>query len=82
MAYKLKYPKCVTLLRGNHESKIITTHFNFREECLKKYDNEIYEMFITLFYNLPICAVIDQTYFAVHAGISPELQSLSKLISM
>jgi serine/threonine-protein phosphatase 2B catalytic subunit len=44
LLYSLKvcYPKNVFLLRGNHECLQLTTHFNFREECLAKFDQEIY----------------------------------------
>ena len=38
----------------------------------------MYEKFMDLFCKLPLCAVIDQTYFAVHGGISPEISSISK----
>ena len=31
-----------------------------------------------LFDFLPICAIIDRMYFAVHAGISPETSLISK----
>lgn len=30
LAYKSKYPQSVHLLRGNHESRMMTTNFNFR----------------------------------------------------
>ena len=38
MILKIKYPKYVWMLRGNHESRQMTTFFNFRDECLFKYD--------------------------------------------
>jgi len=31
-----------------------------------------------MFCKLPLCAVVDQSYFAVHGGISPEIGSISK----
>ena len=34
---KLNYPKSVVMLRGNHESRIMTSHYTFREEVLEKY---------------------------------------------
>ena len=45
LCLKLKYPGHITLLRGNHESRAMTEHFTFREEVLRKYDDDesVYE---------------------------------------
>merc|ERR1712176_1498332 len=37
-ALKIKYPKRIRMLRGNHECRQMTAHFNFRDECEFKYD--------------------------------------------
>ena len=34
LALKVKYPQNIHLLRGNHESRLLTSNFNFREECI------------------------------------------------
>lgn len=79
LAFKLCYPKRVHLLRGNHECRQMTSAFNFRSECLYKYDQEIYEAFMGLFAALPLAAVINGKFLAVHGGLSPDLNTLADI---
>lgn len=44
VAFKLSFAKEVILLWGPHETKIMTQHYNFKEECTGKYGEDIYEM--------------------------------------
>ena len=48
-ALKLTHPSKVLLLRGNHECRQLTTHFTFRDECISKYDEELYELILESF---------------------------------
>lgn len=82
LAMKLQYPYCVFLLRGNHESRSVTNTYGFRHECLVKYDQEIFESFMELFLELPLAAIINETYFVVHGGLSPSLNSPKELVDM
>ena len=43
------YPQDVYLLRGNHETRGMTNDFNFREECIEKYDQELYDLVMDAF---------------------------------
>lgn len=54
----------------------MTSFFNFRAECLYKYDQEIYEKFMESFDLFPLAAIINGKFLAVHGGISPDLKSV------
>lgn len=75
-ALKLNYPESLLLLRGNHECRNMTQHFTFREEAINKYDEEVYNLTMEVFDALPLAAVVNKKYLAVHGGISPELKKL------
>ena len=78
---KLAFPKEVTMLRGNHESVAMTEHFTFREEVLKKYDNDesVFDTFISVFEAMPIAADVNGDYLCMHGGISPELATVDDI---
>ena len=59
-ALKLKYPKEVILLRGNHETREMTETFNFRKQCLLYWDDiEVYESIMEMFDLLPLACVVN-----------------------
>ncbi|KAL8270594.1 hypothetical protein Esti_005493 [Eimeria stiedai] len=78
-AIKLNHPSRVWLLRGNHECRQMTSFFNFRDECECKYDMSVYYAFMEAFDALPLAAVINGKFLAVHGGLSPELKVLSQI---
>ena len=76
---KISYPGTIIMLRGNHESRQMTTMFNFRQECVYKYDLEVYEAVMRSFDMMPIACVMNSSFLAVHGGISPELRTISDI---
>lgn len=72
-ALKINYPARVFLLRGNHESRSMTSFFNFRHEVLAKFDEQLYESFMDCFDHLPLACVVGQRYLVIHGGLSPLL---------
>jgi serine/threonine-protein phosphatase PP1 catalytic subunit len=82
LALKVKFPKNVWLLRGNHETRDICRQYGFFEECTARYPQSMWERFNDVFLWLPIAAVISERIFCVHGGISPDLTNLSQISTL
>ena len=76
---KIVYPNSVFLLRGNHENPEINRVFGFYSECQKKVDLDSWNRICKVFEYLPFAAVIDNVYFCVHGGLSPDLKTLDQI---
>ncbi|CAK4076850.1 unnamed protein product [Aphanomyces euteiches] len=82
LAYKIKFPLYVHLLRGNHECRSVSTHYGFREECWRKYGLLVYSRMISCFESMPLAATIETDYgvlLALHGGLSPEIQTIDEI---
>lgn len=79
IAYKVKYPDMIHLLRGNHESMSVTRMYGFYDECKRRYSISLWRDFCTMFNYLPIAAVIDERIMVMHGGLSPDLIHLSQI---
>ena len=79
---KLRFPECVYLLRGNHESQEVCETYGFKGEVAKRMPKGSFKRFVSSFKYLPIAAVINGQIFCVHAGISSELGNVKDLAKM
>ncbi|KAL6450306.1 PPG1 Serine/threonine-protein phosphatase PP2A-like PPG1 [Candida maltosa Xu316] len=81
LVLKLRYPERVFLIRGNHESRTITTNYGFYTEVLNKYQGsaDVWTYITDLFDYLPLGATIDGKIFACHGGLSPSCQQLDQI---
>jgi diadenosine tetraphosphatase ApaH/serine/threonine PP2A family protein phosphatase len=77
-ALKCKFPQHIYLLRGNHETQVISQSYGFLTECQKKFSPILFTEFNVVWTALPIAAVLNDTIFCVHGGISPCLKTLDQ----
>jgi len=79
LAYKVKYPSNLFLLRGNHECASINRIYGFYDECKRRYNIKLWKIFTDCFNCLPLAAIVDSTIFCVHGGLSPDLDHLGEI---
>lgn len=73
-ALKLKFPKHVYILRGNHECQYVAEDYGFYKECTSRFTAKLWPIVIRTFNYLPVIAIIEEKVFCCHSGMSPNIQ--------
>mmetsp|Transcript_34977 Transcript_34977/g.45106 ORF Transcript_34977/g.45106 Transcript_34977/m.45106 type:complete len:329 (+) Transcript_34977:104-1090(+) len=79
LCYKLIYQETFFLLRGNHECSTLNRIYGFFDECKRRYNVRLWRIFGDCFNCMPVAAVVGDKIFCTHGGLSPELESLSRI---
>ena len=82
MCFKLKYPECVFLLRGNHECASLNRIYGFYDECKRRYSVKLWRIFADAFNCMPVVAVVEDKIICMHGGLSPDLEHLSQIFDI
>jgi diadenosine tetraphosphatase ApaH/serine/threonine PP2A family protein phosphatase len=82
---KLKFPKQIILLRGNHEDRHVNKYLGLGDECAKRLGedindpNSVFAKINDAFDQMPLAAIINdkqQKILCVHGGIGPTIQDI------
>ncbi|KVI09581.1 hypothetical protein Ccrd_012034 [Cynara cardunculus var. scolymus] len=79
LAYKIKYPNNIFLLRGNHECASINRVYGFYDECKRRFNVKLWKIFSDCFNCLPVAALISEKILCMHGGLSPDLNHLDQI---
>jgi len=79
LAYKIKYPDKIFLLRGNHECASLNRIYGFYHECKHRFSIRLWKTFTDCFNCLPTAAIVSDKIFCCHGGLSPELQQMEQI---
>jgi len=83
-ALKVYYPKHLFIIRGRMEDQIQTRdpRGSIYDECLMQFPREgrgVWKEFVWVFDHMPICAVVNKTFFAVSSGLSKNINKIHAL---
>eukprot|EP00124_Ichthyophonus_hoferi_P001620 Ihof_evm6s89 gene=Ihof_evmTU6s89 len=87
LSLKVVHPTRIWMLRGNHETRAMTSKnygiegINFKQECIAKYDERLYCLIMNCFDQLPISAIVENPNVLDNKDTYNYHQSLNGVVS-
>jgi len=82
LAWKVKYPDRVFLLRGNHEDRGINARYGFLSECEARHSTKLYRQLTNMFNYLPLAAIVGGELFCCHGGLGPGVETIRDISAL
>jgi diadenosine tetraphosphatase ApaH/serine/threonine PP2A family protein phosphatase len=79
---KAEHPDKVVTLRGNHETTQMNHHYGFYDVVTRRFGHGAFGLVASLYTELPIAAVLNNSYLLVHGGIPMGPTSLEELMPL
>lgn len=79
LIYKIKNPKNITLLRGNHESASVNKIYGFYDECKNRVSLKSWKLFCDVFALMPLAGLIEGKILCMHGGLGPDLDHVEQI---
>jgi serine/threonine-protein phosphatase 5 len=85
LSMRLADPEALYVTRGNHETVMMNSRYNFYTDLVSMYkgwtEDEVIvsmiELFKKVFDTLPVAALVNEKVFVVHGGIGPKTSKMS-----
>jgi len=82
LIYKIKFPKNITLLRGNHESASVNKIYGFYDECKNRISLKSWKLFCDVFALMPLAGLIEGKILCMHGGLGPDLEYVEQILKL
>ncbi len=79
MHAKVKEPRRIILLRGNHETPSMNFVYGFYETVSRRLGRSAYGIFTEVFSHLPLAAIINEKFLLLHGGIPEGITKIEEI---